>query len=58
MPVKETADIFGMLKSALKKAGTPIPINDIWIASHAFETGALLVTYDRHFDKIQGLRLW
>ena len=35
----ETAEIFGMLKSALKSAGTPLPINDVWIAAHAMEIG-------------------
>ncbi len=54
----ETAKIFGMIKNNLKKAGTPLPINDIWIASHALETGSVLVTYDAHFRKITGLRLW
>ncbi len=54
----ETADVFGMVKDALKKAGTPLPVNDIWIGAHALETGAIVITYDRHFTKIQGLRLW
>ena len=54
----ETADIFGFLKNALKRAGTPIPINDVWIAAHANETGSTVVTYDAHFRKVAGLRLW
>lgn len=54
----ETADVFGMLKSRLKAAGTPLPIHDVWIAAHAIETGSIIVTFDRHFDKIPGLRLW
>jgi len=53
----ETADIFGMVKDNLKKAGTPLPINDIWIAAHIMETGSELITYDSHFDKIPGLRM-
>jgi tRNA(fMet)-specific endonuclease VapC len=53
-----TADIFGQLKDTLKKAGTPLPVNDIWIAAHAVETGSVLITYDKHFQKISGLRLW
>ena len=53
-----TADIFGQLKYTLKKAGTPLPINDIWIAAHAIETGSVLITYDTHFAKLPGLRLW
>ncbi len=54
----ETAEIFGQLKHDLKTAGTPVPINDIWIASHAIETGSVIVTYDNHFKSIKGLRLW
>jgi tRNA(fMet)-specific endonuclease VapC len=54
----ETAEVFGLLKSNLSKAGAPIPINDIWIASHGVETGSTIITYDRHFKKIAGLRLW
>jgi len=54
----ETAEVFGMIKSDLKRAGNPIPINDVWIAAHAMETGSVIVTYDEHFKKIPGLRLW
>ena len=54
----ETAEIFGMIKNNLKKAGTPLPVNDIWIASHAVETGSTVIKYDAHFKKIPGLRLW
>lgn len=55
---QETAIPFGEIKNRLKKAGTPLPINDVWIAAHAAETGAVLITYDSHFHNIQGLRLW
>ncbi len=54
----DTSDIFADIKYKLKKAGTPIPLNDVWIGAHAIETGAVLITYDQHFDKIAGLRLW
>ena len=54
----ETADIFGQIKDDLKKAGTPIPMNDVWIASHAMETGSVLITFDTHFRQVPGLRLW
>jgi len=54
----ETAEVFGMVKQDLKKAGTPLPINDVWIAAHALETGSTLVTYDGHFKKIAGIRQW
>jgi tRNA(fMet)-specific endonuclease VapC len=54
----ETAEIFGSIKRKLREAGTPIPINDVWLAAHAFETGAKLVTFDSHFKAVQGLRIW
>jgi tRNA(fMet)-specific endonuclease VapC len=54
----ETADLFGMVKDMLKQIGRPSPINDVWIAAHALECGAVLVTRDRHFLNIPGLRLW
>lgn len=54
----ETAEIFAEVKHHLKKNGTPIPINDIWIAAHSMETGAVLISYDSHFKNIAGLRVW
>ena len=55
---RETAEYFGLIKAALKKSGQPIPLNDVWIAAHALETGAVLVTYDTHFTAVPGLRTW
>jgi tRNA(fMet)-specific endonuclease VapC len=54
----ETAEFYGRIVAGLKRNGTPIPINDAWIAANAFETGSSLVTYDRHFAKVPGLLLW
>lgn len=54
----ETADVFGHVKHELRITGTPIPINDVWIASHTLETGSVLITYDAHFKQVKGLRLW
>jgi len=55
---RDTAEIFGRIKDRLRRAGTPIPINDVWIAAHAIEHGAETITYDRHFTFIPGLLLW
>jgi tRNA(fMet)-specific endonuclease VapC len=52
---RTTADRFGRIAAALRKAGTPIPTNDIWIAAHAFESGSELVTFDGHFSTVDGL---
>jgi len=54
----ETSEVFGNIKSELKKQGKPIPINDVWIAAHTLETGSVLVTYDKHFSHVPGIRLW
>ncbi|MCU0598383.1 MAG: type II toxin-antitoxin system VapC family toxin [Desulfobacterales bacterium] len=50
-----TADRYSRIAALLKKQGTPIPTNDIWIAAQTMETGAELVTMDQHFEKISGL---
>lgn len=50
-----TADRFGRIAALLKRKGSPIPTNDIWIAAHVMETGAELVTLDQHFEKVDGL---
>jgi tRNA(fMet)-specific endonuclease VapC len=55
---RETAEIFGQIKTELKRSGNPIPINDVWIAAHALEIGGVLITYDRHFQSVPGIRLW
>lgn len=40
---------------ALRKAGTPIGSNDIWIAAAAIDAGAHLVTFDGDLRLIPGL---
>jgi len=51
----DTGDRFGRLMKLLRTKGRPIPTNDVWIAAHAMESGAELVTFDRHFNEIDGL---
>jgi len=56
LPVtRTTADRFGRIAAGLRRAGTPIPSNDVWIAAHAFESGAELISFDAHFDAVAGL---
>jgi len=54
---KATAHTYGQLFAKLKKRGTPIPPNDIWIAAHALELEATLFTFDQHFDRVPDLQL-
>ena len=59
LPVgRETGECFGRIRQTLKTKGTPIPINDLWLAAQCMETGAVLATFDGHFDVVDGLRLW
>ena len=50
-----SADRYARIAAQLRKQGTPIPANDIWIAAQTMETGAELVTLDHHFENVQGL---
>ncbi|HEY6321138.1 MAG TPA: type II toxin-antitoxin system VapC family toxin [Thermoanaerobaculia bacterium] len=50
-----TAERYGRIYAALRRRGKPIPANDIWIAAHAMETGAELLSSDTHFQYIEGL---
>ena len=56
VPVSEvTADRYSRIALHLRRQGTPIPSNDMWIAAQAMEHGAELLTSDRHFEQIGGL---
>lgn len=50
-----TSRIYAELVVALRHAGTPLPTNDIWIAASAMVAGATVVTFDEHFEAIQGV---
>jgi len=56
VPVADvTADRYSRIALQLRRQGTPIPSNDIWIAAQAMEYGAELLTSDRHFEHVGGL---
>jgi len=48
----DVARIYGEVVTALRKAGTPVPTNDIWIAAVTARAGATVLTYDTHFQAI------
>jgi predicted nucleic acid-binding protein len=57
-PIDEhTANYYCLILHQLRRRGTPIPTNDIWIAATAFQHGLELCTLDQHFSKIEGLLL-
>lgn len=49
---REVAEVFGELLAYLQSQGTPLPINDIWIAACSVFTGATLLTSDKHFKNL------
>lgn len=49
---EETADRYATIRVALKKAGTLVAVNDIWIAASAMQYGLPILTSDRDFQKI------
>jgi predicted nucleic acid-binding protein len=51
----ETAEFYAATLDTLKKAGRPIPTNDIWIGAVALQHGLPLFTKDQHFKWIPGL---
>jgi len=52
LPARETAEHYARLFVQLKRAGTPVPDNDLWIASLVLEHDLVLITRDRHFESI------
>lgn len=49
---EEVSRHYAAIVTELRRAGTPLPTNDIWIAAVAARTGSLVLTYDRHFTAI------
>ena len=57
LPERETAEHYARLFVQLKRAGTPVPDSDLWIAALVLEHDLVLITRDKHFEKIPQL-LW
>ncbi|MBI4729046.1 MAG: type II toxin-antitoxin system VapC family toxin [Acidobacteria bacterium] len=51
----DVARLYGQVFASLRRAGTPLPVNDIWIAATTLGCGAHLVTFDEDFARIDGL---
>jgi predicted nucleic acid-binding protein len=52
----ETAACYAEIRSELKRAGQPIPSNDVWIAALCRQHALPLLSRDAHFDAVTGLR--
>jgi predicted nucleic acid-binding protein len=57
LPRIETAEHYARLFVQLKRTGTPIPDNDLWIAALVLEHNLVLITRDQHFKRIPQLML-
>jgi len=53
----ETTRVYAELYASMRRAGTPIPTNDLWIAALAVQHSLPLYTRDRHFEKVRDLTL-
>ena len=51
-PDEDTTHHYARLFQQLKKQGTPLPTNDIWLAALAWQHNLRLFTRDEHFQKI------
>jgi len=52
---ERTTHEYSRLAAQLRKQGTPIPTNDLWIAALALQHGLTLYARDRHFDHLPQL---
>lgn len=53
LPVdSEVSRHYAAIVADLRRAGTPVPTNDIWVAATAARCGATVLTSDTHFGKI------
>jgi len=54
---RKSSELYGEIKAELRRNGTPIPENDIWIAALSMQHGLILSTRDQHFQKVSKLRV-
>lgn len=52
----ETSGHYAQIRGELKKAGKPIPSNDLWIAALSRQHRLPLMSQDKHFDAVQNLK--
>lgn len=53
----DTARLYGQIKQRLRRAGRPLPENDIWIAALARQHDLMLISRDAHFQEVADLKL-
>jgi tRNA(fMet)-specific endonuclease VapC len=53
---EQTSSHYAQVRSELKKAGKPVPSNDLWIAALSRQHRLPLMSQDTHFDTVHGLK--
>jgi len=54
LPIEASTTLYyAQLYRQLRQQGTPIPINDLWIAALTIQHQLLLCTSDKHFDQLK-----
>ena len=56
MVTRVTADVYAEIWLELKRSGTPIPVNDAWIAALARQHDLPVLSNDSHFDAVKGVQ--
>ena len=56
-PDEATCDRYGRIWAVLAKAGTPLPLNDVWQAALAIQRDMILIAHDKHLEQIGGLKI-
>ena len=51
----DVARHYGQIYARQRRSGRPVPVNDMWIAASAIDSGGHLVTFDKDFDRIEAL---
>ena len=55
-PTDRTLRMYARIAAELRRAGQPIPINDLWNAALALDWDVPLLARDAHFTRIRGLQ--
>ena len=53
---EETASEYAQIRGELKRRGTPIPSNDVWIAALARQHHLPVLTRDQRFERVPKLK--
>ncbi len=50
-----TTNYYADIRSILKRQGTPLPENDVWIASSCIQYNLSILSRDKHFDNLKNM---